>query len=75
MSGKVFKGKYDATGKTLRLVEPLEGVADDQTVTFTLVPTPSQEPERPWLKFRGCLSPEDADELAGIIEEEFPTEK
>lgn len=74
---KVVNVEYDAAEKVLRLVEPLEGVADHTTLNVLLMPTVtvSEDVARPWLAFQGCLSPEDADELAAIIEEEFPTEK
>jgi hypothetical protein len=73
---KVFTAEYDAKENVFRLEEPPDGVADHEKVKLTMVtPEAAGEPERPWLAFRGCLSKEDADELAAIIEEEFPTEK
>jgi hypothetical protein len=72
---KVVTAEYDAEANVLRLVEPLEGIADHAKVDVTVTSHATADLERPWLAFRGCLSPEDADELAAIIEEEFPTEK
>ena len=71
---KVVTVEYDAVERVLRLAEPLDGIEDHSKLQATLEKTPD-DAERPWLKFRGCLSEEDADELAAIIEEEFPTEK
>ena len=71
---KVVTVEYDAAAQVLRLDQPLEGVAHGARLQVTL--TPINDPaDRPWLAFRGCLSPEDGDEMAAIIEEEFPTEK
>ncbi|HEX6099020.1 MAG TPA: hypothetical protein VF432_22085 [Thermoanaerobaculia bacterium] len=70
---KVVTVEYDAAEKVLRLDQPLEGVEDHAKLQATLE-EPSDR-ERPWLKFRGRLSKEDGDELAGLIEEMFPTEK
>ncbi|HEX8408882.1 MAG TPA: hypothetical protein VF883_08470 [Thermoanaerobaculia bacterium] len=70
---KVVTAEYLADTHMLRLVEPLDGVADHEHVQVMV--TTAQANDRPWLAFQGCLSPEDADELAAIIEEEFPTEK
>lgn len=71
---KVVTVGYDAAEKVLRLDGPLEGVEDHAKLQATLENTPD-EAERPWLKFRGCLSKEDGEELAALIEEMFPTEK
>jgi hypothetical protein len=40
-----------------------------------VVVTPSVDPERPWMAFRGKLYGKAGEELAAIIEEMFPTEK
>lgn len=68
-----MKAKYDAAQNALRLVEPLEGVANDEMVDLTVTPTEVGNPSI--LKFRGCLSEEDGAEMAALIEEMFPTEK
>jgi hypothetical protein len=64
---KVLKAKYDASENALRLVEPLEGVKNDETVEITLAETPPVDPERPWLSLSGSLSKE-----ARAHEELFP---
>lgn len=71
---KVVTVEYDASENVLRLDEPLDGVADHAKMRVTL-DTPPAGDERPWLAFRGVLSPEAGEELARIIEEEFPTQK
>jgi hypothetical protein len=71
---KTLKARYDAEHNVLRLVEPLEGVADDADVTVTLLdtPPPNDGVERPWLKWENSLSVEGGAEMARIIDEEFP---
>jgi len=69
---KVVKVEYDADANVLRLEEPLEGVADHARMQVTL--------ERPangdrWASLRANLTPAQIDELASLIEEEFPIEK
>jgi hypothetical protein len=71
--GKVMTAEYDAAENALRLAEPLEGVRDHEKVQ--VVVTPSVDPERPWMAFRGKLYGKAGEELAAIIEEMFPTEK
>ena len=73
MSSKVVKATYDAENNTLRLVEPLVGVGNDETLTV-IVEEPARAPHS-WDDLRGILSKEAGDELAAIIEEEFPIEK
>jgi hypothetical protein len=73
---KVFTAEYDAKENVFRLEEPPEGVADHEKVKLAMVtPEAVDDPERPWLAFRGCLSKEAGDELAALVEEMFPTEK
>jgi hypothetical protein len=73
---KVVLARYDAQEQVLRLAEPLEGVADEAEVSVTLTPATGYSQEelarRPWLALRGTLSPEAADELQQIIDDEFP---
>lgn len=74
---KVLTAEYDAEQNTLRLAEPLEGVADHEKVTVTVLPpaAPSRispDPERPWLAYSGVLSKEAGDDLARVIDEMFP---
>lgn len=72
---KVVTVEYDAAEKVLRLDAPLEGVENHAKLQATLEKTAEDDAARPWLKFRGCLSKEDGEELAALIEEMFPTEK
>ncbi|HJQ38836.1 MAG TPA: hypothetical protein VKB93_17005 [Thermoanaerobaculia bacterium] len=67
---KVVTARYDASHNTLRLVEPLEGVKDDETLTVTVETTP--DPERPWLALSGSMSAEQADDFERAIKEMFP---
>ena len=69
---KVLKAKYDASENALRLVEPLDGVKNDETVEITLADKPPVDPERPWLALEGSLSEEAGDSLARAVEELFP---
>ncbi len=73
MSSKIVPAQYDAAEKVLRLGQPLQGVADHARV-YVLVEEESRGPH-PWDQLRGCLSKEAGDELAAIIEDEFPTER
>ena len=73
---QVVNVEYDAAEKVLRLEEPLTGVKDHEKLTVTVDPQPETDDiDRPWLAFRGCLSAEDGAEMAALIEEMFPTEK
>ena len=64
--------EYDAGEKALRLVEPLEGVEDHETLTVDVTLKGSSDPERPWMAFEGVLSGEDGEEMAALINEMFP---
>ncbi len=68
---KTLKARYDAEQNIFRLVEPLEGVANEEEVTL-LVATQPKDGERPWSHLRGILAGEAGDEMARIIAEEFP---
>jgi len=73
---KVIDARYDAKENVFRLDEKPEDIPDAAEVTLSATVKPStDDPTRPWLKYRGCLSAEAADEIAAILEEEFPTEK
>lgn len=71
---KTVKAKYDARQKTLRLVEPLDGVRDHETVEVQVVANDhernGEEPE--WMALAGSLSKEAGDELARAVNELFP---
>jgi hypothetical protein len=71
---KVVTAQYDAAKNVLRLVEPLEGVADGALVEAT-VQTPTQVANPSILEFRGILSGENGEEFAALIDEMFPIEK
>ncbi len=65
--------EYDAEQKTLRLVEPLDGVRDHETVQVQVITNGgSATPEPAWMRLRGSLSKEAGDELAQAIDEMFP---
>ncbi|MBV9494404.1 MAG: hypothetical protein JOZ54_09155 [Acidobacteria bacterium] len=70
---KTLKARYDAANNVLRLVEPLEGVANDAEVTVAVeTSVDAADSARPWAHLRGILSKEAGDEMARIIAEEFP---
>lgn len=70
---KVLTAEYDAEHNTLRLMEPLEGVKDHETVNVIVSPAaPAADPERPWLAFENKLSKEAGEDLARTIDEMFP---
>ena len=72
---KVVKAKYDAREKTLRLVEPLEGVRDHETVDVQVtarVDEPTEEPKRGSMALAGIISDEDGEELSRAVNEMFP---
>lgn len=76
MSSKILKAKYDAAQNVLRLVEPLEGVANEADVKVTVaVDAPAQTPAEAWEAIRRDVTQEQLDELAAVIEEMFPIEK
>jgi len=70
---KVVKAKYDAAQNALRLVEPLEGVPNETEVEVTLNAPAAYESSI--LDYRGCLSGENGEEFAAIIDEMYPIEK
>jgi hypothetical protein len=70
---KTVKARYDAENNILRLVEPLEGVANDAEVEVDVATKATPEHgERPWAHLRGILSKESGEEMARIIDDEFP---
>jgi hypothetical protein len=70
---KVLKAKYDAAQNALRLVEPLEGVPNEADVEVTV--TAPDAHESSILDYRGCLSGENGEEFAAIIDAMYPIEK
>jgi hypothetical protein len=78
---KVFTAEYDAEHNTLRLAEPLDGVRDHEKVQVQVIPNVAEkaeaaddaEPSQPgWIKLRGSLSKEAADDFARVLNELFP---
>lgn len=75
--GKGIKAKYDARHNTLRLVEPLEGVRDRETVQVNVLPGADdtrheEQPKRGSMALAGILSEEDGEELSRLVNEMFP---
>jgi hypothetical protein len=69
---KVVTVEYDAAEKVLRLEEPLEGVANHARFQATLEKAATADR---WAALRRSVTEEQLDELAAIIEDEFPTER
>lgn len=70
---KKITARYDAENNVLRLVEPLEGVANEEKVTVEVeTAAVATKAGPPWAHLRGTLSKEAGDEMARIIAEEFP---
>ena len=72
---KVITAEYDADRKELKLAEPLEGVRNHATVQLMLLERPEPDSTRPWLAFSGCMSGENGEDFAHVIEEMFPREQ
>jgi hypothetical protein len=68
---KVVTAEYDAEHKSLRLVEPLEGIRDHETVQVQVM-SATATPERPWLALSGSLPKEAGEALSDAIDELFP---
>jgi len=68
---RVVEAEYDEPNRTLRLLEPLEGVKDHEKVSVVVTET---KPVRPWSRFEGILEGEDGERFARAIEEAFPIE-
>jgi hypothetical protein len=70
---KVVTAEYDAAHNTLRLVEPLDGVRDHETVQVQVIAPEAADAAAPaWFALRGSLSKEAGEELASAIDELFP---
>jgi len=70
---KVVTAGHDAEHNTLRLVEPLEGVRDHETVKVQVIAEEEGKGGEPaWMALAGSLSKEDGDELARLVNEMFP---
>jgi hypothetical protein len=68
---KVVTAEYDAAHNTLRLVEPLDGVRDHETVQVQVIAADDNDVPA-WLALRGTLSKEAGEDLASAIDELFP---
>lgn len=73
--GKIVFADFDPETKTLRMLDPLEGVSDPKEVKVDLAEKPAEATVKHWREFAGVLKGEAGDELAAIVEEMFPTEK
>lgn len=65
---KVVKAQYDEQSHTLRLLEPIEGLADHEEVSVTVNPKPR------WSYLENSLQGEDAKDFGDAIDEAFPIE-
>jgi hypothetical protein len=63
--------EYDPDHNTLKLDKPLEGVKGRVRLRIETESEATAEPERPWMKYHGCLSEEAGRELAKAIREAF----
>ena len=61
--------EYDPEHNTLKLDKPLEGVKGRVRLTVKTEGKPADEPGRPWMKYRGCLSEEAGRSLARALNE------
>ncbi len=71
---KVVKVEYDAASNSLQLAEPLDGVADRETLQATIETRRAAGVES-WRPFAGCLAGEAGEDFARVIDEMFPTER
>jgi len=68
---KVLKAEYDDATNTLRLLEPVEGIAAHEEVFVTI---DKGTGKRPWTDLENSLTGEDAESFGRAIEEAFPIE-
>jgi len=68
---KVLKAEYDDVTNTLRLLEPVEGIAAHEEVLVTIV---QQTRKKPWRDLENCLTGENAESFGRAIEEAYPIE-
>jgi hypothetical protein len=71
---KVVTAQYDATQNTLRLVEPLDGVRDHETVQVRVITNGEEtgKTESSSMALNGILSEEAGEELSRLVNEMFP---
>jgi hypothetical protein len=68
---KVLKAEYDDATNTLRLLEPVEGIAAHEQVLVTIDQTP---PKKPWSHLENSLKGENGESFARAIDEAYPIE-
>lgn len=68
-----MKAEFDAENQTLRLLEPVDGLADREHVKVII--DKIIDPKRPWMALANTLSGEDGESFARAIDEMFPTEQ
>ena len=68
---KVLNAEYDDATHSLRLLEPLEGFADQEKVSVVVN---HAKLKKPWSDLEGILKGEDGESFARAIEEAFPIE-
>jgi len=68
---KVLKAEYDDVTNTLRLLEPVEGIAAHEEVLVTIV---QQTRKKLWRDLENCLTGENAESFGRAIEEAYPIE-
>lgn len=69
---QTVRAEYDAQTNSLRLSEPLDGVADHEQLSVVVTPL---KPRRPWSDLEGVLKGEDGESFARAIAEAFPIEQ
>ena len=70
---RVVKAEYDAENQTLRLLEPVDGLADRDQIDVII--DKRIDPKRPWMALANTLSGEDAEAFSRAIDEMFPMER
>jgi len=68
---QVLKAEYDDVTNTLRLLEPVEGIAAHEEVLVTIDQT---TPKQPWRDLENSLKGENAESFARAIDEAYPIE-
>lgn len=65
------RAEYDADSGVLRLTEPLEGVANHETVSVIVAKLSDEAAEPPWMRLEGSLDEQAGREIAATIKEAF----
>ena len=66
---QTVRAEYNAQTNSLRLSEPLEGVADGEQLSVVVTPV---KPRRSWSGLKNVLKGEDGESFAQAIAEAFP---